>query len=623
MADEARRLFRAMLALRETRGSRQFDIQIGDVTTNLVVTAGDIVGIRASKQIEPIGRILRRKGLISSDHYLDVLERISEALAEGEKVRFGEVAVGLGYAKAEDVTRCLAEQMRGLAARVFASEAPQWITRDVPADRDASRDVNIPVEAVFLDAVRWMDDARKDAIALADAKPQALRAIWDVGTIDTRFELEESEASFVRVALAGDKPVADLLAAGAPDAVDVHALLTAVVASGAVSLGPPGAARPAAKPAGRAIPPPLPAWATIDAAAAERARAMLGGKRGTASVPPSDSALDHGLRAERAFQRGRELFRTGDVAAALAPLESAAKLEPSSLEYALFVRWSRHFLGGEPLSEPLARDLERDARALLDTNPRHAFAHFVAGEALDALAQGDAARAHRMKALRFDKELFEGVKGRRVSALRGRRSYTSSSEIDVAPPAAAAPAVEPPSPAPLPEPVAPAAAPPPPARAETPKPRRRSVVPFVLGGALVVGLAIAALRLDRGSSPPAAAAITTSMPVQAPSPPSTTPDAAVTEDLVVDAGTVVATAAEVIVDASAAATSVTAAVDPRSGVLRLPKSAAGHRVFVDGRVFNPTTDRLSVPCGRREVKIGSQGAVRSIDVPCAGEIDVR
>jgi len=55
------------------------------------------------------------------------------------------------------------------------------------------------------------------------------------------------------------------------------------------------------------------------------------------------------------------------------------------------------------------------------------------------------------------------------------------------------------------------------------------------------------------------------------------------------------------------------------GVILLPEDAAGHRVFVDGRVVDVNGSRAVVPCGTHEVRIGSRGTPRTFDVACGGE----
>ncbi len=61
---------------------------------------------------------------------------------------------------------------------------------------------------------------------------------------------------------------------------------------------------------------------------------------------------------------------------------------------------------------------------------------------------------------------------------------------------------------------------------------------------------------------------------------------------------------------------------PGSGILRMPPSAAGHRIYVDGRLLGDGAAILTVPCGPRKVRIGRQGSERVVNVPCGGDIDV-
>ena len=72
-------------------------------------------------------------------------------------------------------------------------------------------------------------------------------------------------------------------------------------------------------------------------------------------------------------------------------------------------------------------------------------------------------------------------------------------------------------------------------------------------------------------------------------------------------------------DTAAVTTPTTTTTD---GVLVLPLSAAGHRVYVDGRVVEVKNSRASVPCGTHEVRIGSSGTVRTLGVACGAETEV-
>ena len=68
--------------------------------------------------------------------------------------------------------------------------------------------------------------------------------------------------------------------------------------------------------------------------------------------------------------------------------------------------------------------------------------------------------------------------------------------------------------------------------------------------------------------------------------------------------------------------SASAASTATTGRLLTPSSELGHRVFVDGRFAGGGGVPLTVRCGRRTVRVGSAGKLRSVDVPCGGDLDV-
>ena len=61
---------------------------------------------------------------------------------------------------------------------------------------------------------------------------------------------------------------------------------------------------------------------------------------------------------------------------------------------------------------------------------------------------------------------------------------------------------------------------------------------------------------------------------------------------------------------------------PQKGAISVPAHAAGHRVFVDGRVAGTSPGTLVVDCGPHTIKIGHDGREQSLDVPCDGRTDV-
>lgn len=63
---------------------------------------------------------------------------------------------------------------------------------------------------------------------------------------------------------------------------------------------------------------------------------------------------------------------------------------------------------------------------------------------------------------------------------------------------------------------------------------------------------------------------------------------------------------------------------PRATTGRLLTEATetGHRIFVDGRLAGGGGAPLVVPCGRHDVRVGSAGRLRAVDVPCGGDVAV-
>lgn len=418
---EVRALLRLLARLGEARASRK-DVTLavthGELETLLHLTGGELVAVVSSRPGEPLGRIMRRERAISPDHYVEVLEHLKDIAAAGESARFGEIAVGLGYAAPEAVAACLALQVRGLVARVFQAETSSFTVRAPDPLRDRARDAPLAYEAILLECVRWLDDAERGRLGLDAARPMALEAAWSVDEILSRLELVDAEdADIVRRAVAGDVTVADLVREAAAGGLDASAIVTTLLAVGAVTARPRGAKRavvaaPARAPA-MSIPP---AWATVDAREAGRAVEKIARARASrADLKAIGSLLERTLDAERFFQKGRLAFVNGDFASALRDFEQASQREPSSEEYGLFAEWTRrHVARARFMAEDVAAFTGR-ARRCLDVNPRMAFAHFVLGELATALGKKDEGNAFFEKALRLDAELFAGFSKRRTT----------------------------------------------------------------------------------------------------------------------------------------------------------------------------------------------------------------
>jgi serine/threonine protein kinase len=65
-----------------------------------------------------------------------------------------------------------------------------------------------------------------------------------------------------------------------------------------------------------------------------------------------------------------------------------------------------------------------------------------------------------------------------------------------------------------------------------------------------------------------------------------------------------------------------AAAAAGTGTILTKPSAAGHRIFVDDRVVGNSPDPVAVRCGPHNVRIGSAGTPRDVEIPCGGSIVV-
>jgi len=57
-------------------------------------------------------------------------------------------------------------------------------------------------------------------------------------------------------------------------------------------------------------------------------------------------------------------------------------------------------------------------------------------------------------------------------------------------------------------------------------------------------------------------------------------------------------------------------------ILNTALAAPGHRIFVDGRAVAETPAAVEVGCGKHEIKLGSAGTPRTIDLPCGQELTI-
>jgi hypothetical protein len=428
MADAAD-LARALLDLHRARTTAVLTVQGPGVRTLVYFREGAAVWAGEGPVDRTLGRMLLRDGVLDPDQYGSVIERMSTAAAAGKGLRFGEVAVEMGYLDRAQVAEALREQVRRRIMDCLACEDADIEIRESAEEVAAVPQHVLSIAALVTAGIRlhW-DDARTGPLvaALADERPM-LRG--EAITLAERLGLGLADMSLL-ASMDGVRTTRALVD-GSPLGVDPAArLFAALVLLDAVTfpwtkhgavvgrpsvLPPPPparpaaparpvASRPAASPASpRASPAPKPPAGTpaVTEAPAPPPASVF---EAAAPVPVSQLPLDLRrvrLEAEQQFQTGRFQLLAGKTFPAARILRRAATLYPDAAEYALWADWAEYKTLREIAEQAAKRvSLKEAAIAAIRQDKQLAMGHYVLG--LTLAMEGD-----RKTALRFLRRAVE------------------------------------------------------------------------------------------------------------------------------------------------------------------------------------------------------------------------
>lgn len=214
---------------------------------------------------ETLGRMLVRQEKLSQAQYVTVLKRMTDALIDNEQLRFGEVAIELGFLSRDEVERALADQVRWKIIRTLEREEHQWTFADSSGQVEGMPQFVLHLEPLVLEAARWVPDERKQRTLglVAPERPLALRE--PVATVAERYQMTPDERAYAS-RIDGTKNVRELVALARDTEADATAVLTALVVTKGIAYVAPRAAPPAV-----ATPPTPPAPIVAPVAAAKPA----------------------------------------------------------------------------------------------------------------------------------------------------------------------------------------------------------------------------------------------------------------------------------------------------------------------------------------------------------------
>jgi tetratricopeptide (TPR) repeat protein len=163
-----------LLALAEpwrARASGILEVRREGVTTLLYLDEGEPVFAESSALAETLGRVLLLEGKLTEAQYAEVVRRMTESIVEAEPMRFGEVAVALGFVHPVTIQEALSSQVR---RRLLACVGPgpqirHWLPDTSIVDDVGSFPQDVP--RLLAEGVASLSDAEREALHVMLGRP--------------------------------------------------------------------------------------------------------------------------------------------------------------------------------------------------------------------------------------------------------------------------------------------------------------------------------------------------------------------------------------------------------------------------------------------------------------------
>ena len=353
-------LVSTLVVLEHGRSDGILDVVADGVRTSIYMTRGIPAFAEEGTESATLTRLFVREGLLSREDYAHVVRRMTDTLFESEQMRFGEVAVQLGYLSVDQVHGTLAEESHRQILRCLGSATLSWrfLATQVPPELGCFPQ---SIRRLVLDTTRAMSPARR--AALISASPTAtLRLAGDVNELVGRFGMKPEEFRF---ALAIDgRRLADLRSMRVVGA-DADAVLAALEITGQLHVenadsGLLDLDEVGDMPTGirmRTVPVvPSEAPSNVLSSPPSLASPSASSRSGTASVgmilpkrpasvefsglPGPEQANETRRLAARAFADGKSRLAANDMVQARLGFQRALVLYPHPVEYQLYARWA-------------------------------------------------------------------------------------------------------------------------------------------------------------------------------------------------------------------------------------------------------------------------------------------
>jgi hypothetical protein len=405
---------RDLRALHREGWSGLVEVRGNQVRTFLYFEQGTPVFAEEGTLGDTLGRILLDRGMLTWEQYGRVIERMTSGLFDSEQMRFGEVAIELGFVTVEQVYEALSAQVRRKLVGCLQWPEVQWQLHARPEMLKEVAHFPCELEPALLEGIRQFVDVERAEEVLAPVRHAYPRRTEPPSVTGQRLGLVAPEVRLLR-SVDGTRTMEQVLADSPLDSLVSMQLAAAWVLLEVVDLSreQPAEAAVEAQDGGVAE-LQRPARAKRDLARRRAAELAVrvrraqhhGGEQGgsrprTSSAPPADAHRAR-MQAEQAFQKGRQFMEYGAWPAAAREFRRAHKRQPEA-EYELYALWAEYQSKTDGHErQALREELETHSMAALKRDRRFGFGHYVRGQL--ALLRGEEETAEKAfrNAVRLD-----------------------------------------------------------------------------------------------------------------------------------------------------------------------------------------------------------------------------
>jgi hypothetical protein len=327
----------ALLEIRRNEHNGVLEIEAEGVCTVVYVARGVPVFAEEGTLGETLGRLLLRERVLTQEQYARIIDRMTASVMGAEQMRFGEVALALGFLTAEQVNEALAKQVRRKIVRCIEAHGSACTFREGADQLEGIARYPCLIEALILRTVCATFDEARVARTLEGTASRYPHLLESSEQLSRRFKMDPAETAFVEE-IDGSRTALQLIYTTALGGLHASQVLAVLALAGALTFRE-RAVSEAAPIDSSAVAAPSQSQIGPEPASAGTPAAVLARQSPQPEPPPSSELLPGSMRGD-ALPAPSERSKRPSDAARLAARHRLAR------------RLARHADRGPPASRP-------------------------------------------------------------------------------------------------------------------------------------------------------------------------------------------------------------------------------------------------------------------------------